>query len=771
MTTALAPETTSKVMEMNAGGGLAPGAAAAAQYNAVGAGRKPTKFQPTHANKYGLRVTARAVGSGVVECLFCSIYGRDVTDGEEKKDDDGSAKKRKRIATVKAFTTFETSNYKTHLEGQHKSRWSLYQSLDTAAKADYLKPAVVQSSKVTSFFDGDAEKMSFYFEKDIIDVLVHDMLLTDDSEEEDGMRAKSMAMFLDAYAAEETDEYKPATHYRVQIKAVSQFKLLIRFVARGCSFRMAANMLIDIKEVTGLHKLGFCNDNQVSKLFRIVCAVNFQRLRDILKKTWAFAIAFDMASHLAEAYLDVRIRLSVQAQIHDLHLMLIPIECTQTGENMFQHMGKALDVFDPKWKIKMIGVTSDGTSNNTGRYEGAVTKLIQACKAAFGAGLNPPGIYRHWCVLHQIDIFVGSFYQEIIDGQWVKDLTSLSGHMRRQYTLIQAMSSTCPKYVPTRWLAMERMLRWLLKHRARVMGHYNSFALVARHESEPTPLFWVAVSSVFAIITPVALLVKGLQGKTLLVCEAKVKIEKVVGELCALTGAVVKPDDYVEDGDDEETLELGNFTITQQSVIDFLENLGFVTHNDLAITKAADEDKYDAFVTSLGKGILKLIDGMNDVEARRTRENVAIYNDPDACLPQQLAKLSGVQWNRLMESQKLRCEGGEVLQWEAVDAEMTELRSKYTHDKLFKEYINGMKVDLNFELSWASKYSSTTFSTTYPNLVAFAGGLAAPFPATATAESDFSTMRREKNEQRQSLTNFALEGQMQCQTHLLLQTL
>ena len=43
------------------------------------------------------------------------------------------------------------------------------------------------------------------------------------------------------------------------------------------------------------------------------------------KQTWAFAIAFDMASHLAEAYLDVRIRLSVQAQIHDLHQLQICI--------------------------------------------------------------------------------------------------------------------------------------------------------------------------------------------------------------------------------------------------------------------------------------------------------------------------------------------------------------------------------------------------------------------------------------------------------------
>ena len=105
----------------------------------------------------------------------------------------------------------------------------------------------------------------------------------------------------------------------------------------------------------------------------------------------------------------------------------------------------------------------------------------------------------------------------------------------------------------------------------------------------------------------------------------------------------MKPDDHVEDEDDEETLVRGNFMITQPSVIAFLDNLGYATHQDLEIARNADEGKCDAFITSLGKGILILIDGINDVEARRTHENVAIYNDPDPRLPQQFAKLSGVQ--------------------------------------------------------------------------------------------------------------------------------
>ena len=48
----------------------------------------------------------------------------------------------------------------------------------------------------------------------------------------------------------------------------------------------------------------------------------------------------------------------------------------------------------------------------------------------------------------------------------------------------------------------------------------------------------------------------------------------------------------------------------------------------------------------------------------------------------------------------------------------------------------------------------------YPNLVEYAGGLQSVFPTTATVESDFSIMGWERNEYRQRLSSFALEGIM-----------
>jgi len=50
----------------------------------------------------------------------------------------------------------------------------------------------------------------------------------------------------------------------------------------------------------------------------------------------------------------------------------------------------------------------------------------------------------------------------------------------------------------------------------------------------------------------------------------------------------------------------------------------------------------------------------------------------------------------------------------------------------------------------------------------FFGGLASVFPVTSTVESDFSIIGYEKDDYRQALTNFSLEGVMQCKQFELL---
>ena len=65
---------------------------------------------------------------------------------------------------------------------------------------------------------------------------------------------------------------------------------------------------------------------------------------------------------------------------------------------MYSLFKKLFDILDKKWRKKLIGVTTDGAANTTGRHKGVVTEIQ---KAAW-----KEGFYRVWCALYQLDIVV-----------------------------------------------------------------------------------------------------------------------------------------------------------------------------------------------------------------------------------------------------------------------------------------------------------------------------------------------------------------------------
>lgn len=72
-------------------------------------------------------------------------------------------------------------------------------------------------------------------------------------------------------------------------------------------------------------------------------------------------------------------------------------------------------------------------------------------------------MFRIWCVLHQVDLGCQKGYQILDDGAWHTATTSVVGHLRRQHNLISVMGTTCPKLVTTRWLTMDRLVKWIYK--------------------------------------------------------------------------------------------------------------------------------------------------------------------------------------------------------------------------------------------------------------------------------------------------------------------
>lgn len=105
---------------------------------------------------------------------------------------------------------------------------------------------------------------------------------------------------------------------------------------------------------------------------RLVAALNYNTLANILQHAALFSIAFDGASHMSCDYIDVRLRFYWDGDVHDVHAMLIPIIGNHTGVNIYEHIKQLLDIICPSWRQKLTGISTDGAANMTGKIAGCV---------------------------------------------------------------------------------------------------------------------------------------------------------------------------------------------------------------------------------------------------------------------------------------------------------------------------------------------------------------------------------------------------------------
>jgi hypothetical protein len=66
------------------------------------------------------------------------------------------------------------------------------------------------------------------------------------------------------------------------------------------------------------------------------------------------------------------------------------------------------------------------------------------------------------------------------------------------------------------------------------------------------------------------------------------------------------------------------------------------------------------------------------------------------------------------------------------------------------------------QIDFCNAWKTPSIKDRFPELMEFYGGLASPFPNTATVESDFSVLNWEKDLHRSNITPFSLEGILHC---------
>jgi len=77
----------------------------------------------------------------------------------------------------------------------------------------------------------------------------------------------------------------------------------------------------------------------------------------------------------------------------------------------------------------------------------------------------------------------------MLDSSFVERTRAVTWYLRRPQNLVRTMKSKCPKFMDTRWLSMERLLAWLVKHREEAQAYMDSKSPACKPEKS----WWIMV--------------------------------------------------------------------------------------------------------------------------------------------------------------------------------------------------------------------------------------------------------------------------------------
>jgi hypothetical protein len=145
------------------------------------------------------------------------------------------------------------------------------------------------------------------------------------------------------------------------------FRLVVRYVSCGTSFRMASKLIGCTYDVPANPRLRACSCDEINNFVQVVCIINLQQIADLLRCSWAFSLTLDYATHQSTSFFDLRFRVFIPNyhSIVNLHGCALPMFDRHTGDIMSTMVSKFLTVFCLDWTIRLLGLTSDGARNMT----------------------------------------------------------------------------------------------------------------------------------------------------------------------------------------------------------------------------------------------------------------------------------------------------------------------------------------------------------------------------------------------------------------------
>ena len=164
------------------------------------------------------------------------------------------------------------------------------------------------------FDNEERKKVDYVIDGSDVEEIVDKLLFDSDDDE----LSKEGAMSI--FKKNENDHT-----YKVTIKNFRQFLSVQRYVAVGLTFNQCTQTMQSTKQVTNIGYFSGVHMTTVIQNVRSVVAISFQWCTEIMKASWTYAIAFDGSNKGTSSYLDVRMRLFCHGDIHNFHVMAIPM--------------------------------------------------------------------------------------------------------------------------------------------------------------------------------------------------------------------------------------------------------------------------------------------------------------------------------------------------------------------------------------------------------------------------------------------------------------
>jgi hypothetical protein len=214
--------------------------------------------------------------------------------------------------------------------------------------------------------------------------------------------------------------------------------------------------------------------------------------------------------------------------------------------------------------------------------------------------------------------------------------------------------------------------------------------------------------------------------------------------------------------DDDTLPAVQDIVVIGERQVSYADLRGFIQDQGIFASQILDALKPEEcteVLDAVGEILLSIVNGLNSVEALRNKVNDASIDGMPPCLPHELLVLKPCDVVQLVL--KFHDRLSVSLTQNSIDLIMDQ------HKKL----MNVVSKEPRFQTALARHSEHTYFSDAWktpsikdrlPELMEFCGGLASPFPNTATVESDFLVLKWEKDLHRSNITPFSLEGILHC---------